>query len=286
MATTEHPALRFRAPGSIVKGTALADLMDARLVGLIAESVSAVQPGFDATGFRRAAGRGLTAKPLMERARHIGDALGDRLPTAPTALADALVASLGPPLIGTEGLGLAVFFYLPHVCLIGSRLSEEVEPGLRANYAVTRRFSAEYSIRHLLLRHQEAVLAALTSWTTDPDPHVRRLVSEGTRPRLPWGLRLHPFVRDPSPTLPLLDALKDDVALYVRRSVANHLADIAKDHPTLAFATARRWLDEAALLAPERAAARRWIVRHAIRLPAKQGVAAAVRLRRDANGRG
>jgi 3-methyladenine DNA glycosylase AlkC len=79
------------------------------------------------------------------------------------------------------------------------------------------------------------------AWTRDPDEHVRRLVSEGSRPRLPWGRRLAGFVVDPTPTIELLDALVDDDSLYVRRSVANHLNDVAKDHPDLALDTARRW---------------------------------------------
>ena len=67
----------------------------------------------------------------------------------------------------------------------------------------------------------------------DENPHIRRLVSEGTRPRLPWAVCLSPFIEDPGPTLALLEKLKDDPSEYVRRSVSNHLNDIAKDHPRL-----------------------------------------------------
>jgi HEAT repeat protein len=79
----------------------------------------------------------------------------------------------------------------------------------------------------------------------DPSEHVRRLVSEGTRPRLPWASRLPAFQRDPAPVLALLERLKDDPALYVRRSVANNLNDIGKDHPALLADTARAWLQDA-----------------------------------------
>jgi hypothetical protein len=92
---------------------------------------------------------------------------------------------------------------------------------------------------------------------------VRRLVSEGTRPRLPWASRLHDFQRDPAPVLALLELLKDDPELYVRRSVANNLNDIGKDHPDLLADVARRWLQDAS---PER----RWIVRHALRSAIKR----------------
>lgn len=89
-------------------------------------------------------------------------------------------------------------------------------------------------------------------------------MSEGTRPRLPWGMRLQALVEDPSPTLPLLEALKDDPEEYVRRSVANHLNDIAKDHPGVVVEVARRWWSEGD-------ETRRRLVRHALRSLVKQG---------------
>ena len=88
-------------------------------------------------------------------------------------------------------------------------------------------------------------------------------------------MRIPAFVVDPGPTLPILEALKDDPDLYVRCSVANHLGDIAKDHPALAFQICGRWLESAT---PERC----WLIRHAVRHPAKKGVAEAVRLRQSA----
>jgi hypothetical protein len=93
---------------------------------------------------------------------------------------------------------------------------------------------------------------------------VRRLASEGSRPRLPWGLRIQRLVADPTPTLPLLRALQDDGSEYVRRSVANHLNDIAKDHP----AVVADWL-QAHL--PEASPERRALLRHASRSLIKQG---------------
>ena len=146
---------------------------------------------------------------------------------------------------------------------------------MTAQRELTRRFSAEFSMRPFLVRWPERTLARLMDWTRDPDPHVRRLCTEGTRPRLPWAMRIPAFVADPRPTLPILEALKDDPDLYVRRSVANHLGDIAKDHPALAFQICGRWLESAT---PERC----WLIRHAVRHPAKKGVAEAIRLRLSA----
>lgn len=140
---------------------------------------------------------------------------------------------------------------------------------MRAQHALTQRFTAEFSIRAFLEKHPERTLARLRQWAADPSPHVRRLVSEGTRPRLPWAPRLRAFQRDPAPVIELLQLLKDDPELYVRRSVANNLNDIGKDHPALLVDVARRWLRDAS---PER----RWIVNHALRSAVKRADAGAL----------
>jgi 3-methyladenine DNA glycosylase AlkC len=159
------------------------------------------------------------------------------------------------------------------------------ESGMAANYEITQRFTAEFSIRPFLIEHGSKCLKLLRRWAKDSSVHVRRLVSEGTRPRLPWAMRLPEFQADPNLSLPLLELLKDDPELYVRRSVANHLGDIAKDHLEVAFDVCETWLDELKRSDDEEAARnRRWIVRHAVRHPAKNGNARAIELRALASG--
>jgi 3-methyladenine DNA glycosylase AlkC len=140
----------------------------------------------------------------------------------------------------------------------------DVPRALRCLHALTQRFSAEFAIRPFIAQHPQPTLATLTQWVHDPSVHVRRLVSEGSRPRLPWGQRLQLLVRDPAPTLPLLRALQDDPSAYVRRSVANHLNDIAKDHPELVA----QWVHDHRLGA---SAQRTALLRHASRTLIKQG---------------
>ena len=156
------------------------------------------------------------------------------------------------------------FLYLPHVMFVARHGLDHFEESMRAQYELTQRFSAEFSIRAFLERHPQETLARLARWANDPNEHVRRLVSEGTRPRLPWAPRLRDFQRDPRPVIALLEKLKDDPSLYVRRSVANNLNDIGKDHPELLFETARAWMRDAS---PER----RWVVSHALRSAVKRG---------------
>ncbi len=158
---------------------------------------------------------------------------------------------------------MAPFLYLPHVFYVAQYGLDHFEASMHAQYELTQRFSAEFSIRSFLERYPEETLARLEVWARDPSPHVRRLVSEGTRPRLPWAPRLRRFQEDPRPVLHLLELLKDDPELYVRRSVANNLNDIGKDHPDVLVETARRRLEDAS-------EERQWLVRHALRSAVKR----------------
>ncbi len=269
------------APRSIQKGSSLADLLDREAIDCLAHNINLVHPDFDGDAFQRSALNGLKPLSIMQRGHHLARALREHLPVRYEQAVWILLKSLTPPQTGTEDLGLAVFFYLPHVSFVATYGLDPThndghdpfEISMVAQYELTKRFSAEFSIRPFLIRWPDRTLAQLMQWTGDPDPHVRRLCSEGTRPRLPWATRIPAFIKDPRPVLPILKALKDDVDLYVRRSVANHIGDIAKDHPRLAFDLCERWLDGATK-------ERKWLLRHAVRHPAKKGVKAALRIRR------
>lgn len=276
---TPHPYERFEAPDAIGKGSNLAGLLDPVAVDLLAESIAAVNTDFDARGFVRTASRDLDDKSLMQRAEHIGDALVGHLPSAAREALGIINASLGPPLAVCEGYGLKPFFYLPHGAAIARFAERSPVAGLEACKRLTQRFSAEFCIRPYLIAEPDRTLATLQSWTAHASPHVRRLCSEGTRPRLPWGVRLQAFVEDPRPVLPLLEALKDDPERYVTRSVANHLGDIGKDHYGLHLQICERWLGECEGLSAAQAKERRWLIRHALRYHAKRGDAKARALR-------
>src|SRR5688500_16652967 len=249
--------------------TKLKDFFGRETVGAIAQMIERVAPDFDATAFRRAAVRGLGRLELMPRARHIARTLHGHLPADYTKAARIIMGALGPPLDKTDGHAMAPFLYLPFVLYVAEHGLDDLETSLELQYELTRRFTAEFSIRAFLERHPEATLRRLHVWASDPAPHVRRLVSEGTRPRLPWARRLRAFQNDPAPVLELLELLKDDPELYVRRSVANNLNDIGKDHPEILVEVARRWLAGAG---PER----RWVVAHALRSAVKRGEAGAL----------
>ena len=247
----------------------LVDRFGADIPQRIAASISAVHPSFPARAFVRGCLEGYEALDLMARGRKIAAALRQHLPPDFPEAADILVRSMGAPLAATASNGMAPFFYMPHAFFVAEAGLGHFEAAMRAQYEITQRFTAEFSIRPFIDRYPLETLARLREWARDPNVHVRRLVSEGTRPRLPWAPRLRDFQRDPRPVLELLELLKDDAELYVRRSVANSLNDIGKDHPALLVETARRWLDGAG-------AERRWLVEHALRSAVKRGESGAL----------
>jgi 3-methyladenine DNA glycosylase AlkC len=281
-----HPAQRFSAPSTIQRGAPLKELMGRELVMLIGQSLAQAIPDFDVRRFRARAVRNLDKLELKERALSIAHAMAEQMPANFDESAPLLLQSFGPELEHTEGNGLAPFFYFPHVHLIAVYGTPCFESGMAANYEITKRFTAEFSIRPFLMRWRAQCLVVLKRWASDANPHVRRLVSEGTRPRLPWAMRLPEFQADPNLSLPLLELLKNDSELYVRRSVANHLGDIAKDHLEVVLDVCEAWLDE--LDGADDAAAdnRRWMIRHAVRHPAKKENRRALKIRTRAAPRG
>ncbi len=274
------------APDAIEKGASLASLLGPEAIACLAANIRRVHPGFPHKAFTRDALAGIAPLGIMARAAFLAEILQRHLPPVYSDAAGILVDSLGPELKETSGHGMAPFFYLPHVKFVAlygldarrNAGKDPFETSMRAQHEITRRFTAEFSMRPFLIHQTERTIKRLTKWTRDPNPHVRRLCSEGSRPRLPWAERLPAFVNDPTPLIPILEALKDDPDLFVRRSVANHVGDIAKDHLPLALDLCRSWLQGAS-------EERRWVIRHAVRHPAKKGNAGAIELRVLAGGR-
>jgi 3-methyladenine DNA glycosylase AlkC len=252
---------------------ALKTFFSPALVRRLAADIARVHPDFAARRFITRACDGLDALELLDRGRHIARALATHLPPSyPNAVA-VLLRSLGPEHDSDEllGAGMAPFFYLPHTIIVAEHGLDDFELSMQAQYELTKRFSAEASIRPFIARYPEPTLDRLRSWISDPSPHVRRLVSEGTRLRLPWAPRVPWLDEHPERIVALLELLKDDPAPLVRRSVANNLNDLGKVHPDLLIRTCRSWLDGAS---PERRA----LVEHALRSAVKRGDPAALRL--------
>ena len=132
------------------------------------------------------------------------------------------------------------FYYFPHSVFVAECGLDHFELSMQAQYELTKRFTAESSIRPYIERYPEETLSVLRHWVRDRNPHVRRLVSEGTRLRLPWAPRVSWLDRHPERILELLELLKDDPSTLARRSVANSLNDLGRVRPDLLAATAAR----------------------------------------------
>jgi len=167
------------------------------------------------------------------------------------------------------------FSLWPYMEFIQTYGFDDVKISLEALKKLTTLFTAEWAVRPFIIDHEKETLQFLKQCAVDKDVSVRRWASEGTRPRLPWGERLQSFVQDPSPALPILEILKFDPELFVRKSVSNHLNDIAKDHPDLVIKILTQWKKEAGT---EHAAKIDWIIRHSLRTLIKNGNAKALKL--------
>jgi 3-methyladenine DNA glycosylase AlkC len=233
-------------------------LINEKVVRAIGERMDQAWPAFPRRRFEQAALEGLDALELKARAMHVADALEATLPDDFPAAADLLETAVQGP------NALSGWALWPVGEFIARRGLAQPQRALALLRTLTPRFTAEYAVRPFIVAHPALAFATLQRWTQDPDEHVRRLASEGSRPRLPWGLQLKGLVADPSPTLPIIEALLDDPSEYVRRSVANHLNDIAKDHPALVA----DWLDRHL---PGASPQRRALLRHASRSLIKQG---------------
>lgn len=234
---------------------AFKDQVSPASIAELGEVVVGVWAPFERNRFVAVATDGIEALELMARVDQVARALWA---TLPASFSEA--ASVVAKVARAEGLaGWAALGVNRYVALAGIDHPDLALPLLAA---LTSRGSSEFAIRPFIERHPAHTFEVLSRWVSDPDEHVRRLVSEGTRPRLPWGGVLRALVVDPSPSIALLERLVDDESAYVRRSVANHLGDIAKDHPALAVDLAHRWRSR-----PHGD----WVVRHGLRLLVKRG---------------
>ncbi len=234
---------------------AFKDHIDRPALQRLAEALRAQGEGFAHDQFLQAAAEGLGPLELKARVAHVAAALAAHL-TGSFAESAARVegaVSAGGPWSSFD------LWPVQHWAMVAGIDHPSRATALIAR--VTRHFSGEFAVRPFIDRDPVSMAATLAAWAADPDEHVRRLASEGSRPRLPWGPKL---TVPPGWALGVLEALRDDPAEYVRRSVANHLNDVSHLDPELALATARRWHARPSAHTPR-------MVRHALRTLVKRG---------------
>ena len=246
---------------------ALKHMFDKAHLKRTADALVAAYPAFDRKRYL-ASFASLASLPMKARVRYLRDELRALLPSNYAKALSILLKAV-------NGSKLQSFDLWPVTEFIQTYGLEDLEISLEALKEITTHFTSEWAIRPFIKRYPKDTLKFLLKCARESNTDVRRWASEGTRPRLPWGERLNDFVKDPSPTLPILDELKFDDELFVRKSVANHLNDIAKDHPVLAIRLLKKWMSEAG---PKDQKKVEWTTRRALRTLVKEGYPKALAL--------
>ena len=234
---------------------ALKEIFNAERLQHIASEMSAVYPAFKAKAFLKHANQGLAELSVMQRMARVSESLHAVLPLDYEDSLEVL-RELAPRL--NSGF---VSMCLPHY--VASYGGHAFDTSMQALKYFTTFGSSEFAIRHFLRSDLERSLELMHDWTQDQNHHIRRLASEGTRPRLPWSFRLEAVQANPQLAAGILDRLKADESLYVRKSVANHLNDVTKEHPEWVLDTIEGWPLENKHTA--------WIAKHALRTLIKRG---------------
>ncbi len=242
----------------------LRDIFNEEGVEKLGKRIKSNYSKFDKKGFVSKINSKLKELSFGDRSRLIQDALIEYLPDNFEELVKILIDSLDKKLEKDDWGDNSCFIVVPQTYVIERLGMDNFNLSMNALYEMTMRCTSEGPIRRFIENYPDKSLKLLKKWTKDKNAHVRRLVSEGTRPRLPLESPIRMFVKDPSPIIPLLEELKDDKELYVRRSVANNLNDISKDNPEVVVKILKRWIKGASK-------ERMWLIRHSLRTLFKRG---------------
>ena len=243
------------------ENNAFKNYINREAIRTLGKRIADVHPNFPLDRFVRASCRNLEPLEFTQRTRHVAESLQKFLPDDIPSALKIIVESLPEPLPDSDGMFSQHYWLWPLSDFVRDFAVDHWEEAIQACYELTKCFTAEFAIRPQLERHPEDTLDVLQQWTTDESQHVRRLCSEGTRPRLPWATRLAlPRER----VLPILEALNQDTSKFVQKSVAKHLNDLGKDDPAWLLKTMKVW-------SKADGATTNWIIRHALRSLIKAG---------------
>ena len=237
---------------------------DKDLAQLLAAKLKPLYPSFDSSEFVTDIEKGVDELELKARVEFIADKLREQLPENYKKAARIIVESLGEENPNETGMFTEFYWAMPFATFVEKYGLEDLETSLNAIAELTKRNTGEFAIRPYLESYPDETFKQMLEWSGDDNFHLRRLASEGTRPRLPWAKKLDSVIADPSLTLPILETLKDDSVKFVQTSVANHINDMLKDNNEIAIALLKRWRKDAGK-------ERKWIIKHALRKELKKG---------------
>lgn len=238
---------------------------DKDLAVLLSKKIIAVYPDFPKKTFVKAIDEGIGDLELKDRVALIAEQLNVSVPLPFAEQAKIWIEILGPENEEETGMFKEYYWVMPiakHVEVYG--LNDFVV-AMKTIEEITKRNTGEYTIRPYIGKYPTKTIKQMNKWSKSKNKHVRRLASEGGRPRLPWAPKIQQFIDDPSLLLPILETLKDDSSKYVQKSVANCINDIIKDNEAIAKKLLRSWTKDSTK-------ERKWIIKHALRNLIKQEV--------------
>ena len=244
---------------------------DGALAALLAEKIQPHLPTFKTEAFIQQIEAAIDDQELKQRVETIADALFQQLPANYNNALDILQNILGPENQKETGMFIKGYWLMPLAFFVEKYGLEHFTRSIQFIEEITKRNTGEYAIRPFLLAQPERTLKVAFRWSNNRNSHVRRLASEGLRPRLPWAKKMTMFSHHPAPVISVLENLKSDPSAYVRKSVANNLADFLKENYAYTIELLAQWRIDAT---PET----QWIIKHALRNEIKKDNPAALKL--------
>lgn len=231
---------------------------DKDLAIMLSDKILLIKPSFPKAKFVKLVDKQVNPLELKDRVAVIANSLDTCLSDTYENNIEVLLQILGPENLEETGMFTNYYWVMPLAKYVETNGLDHFDISMNAIKEITKRNTGEYTIRPYLEQHPQRTLKVMKKWAKDKNKHVRRLASEGVRPRLPWATKLDQFIKDPTPILPILNTLKDDPSKYVQKSVANCLNDLVKDNLEIAKAVVESWI-------PNASKERKWIIKHGLR---------------------
>ncbi len=247
------------------------DWFDGDLAKLLSDKINPLYPKFNVRNFISRIKRGVPSLEIKDRVELFADELRLQLPDSYPTAVEILVKILGPENPHETGMFTEYYWAMPIAKFVEKYGLDHYQISMQALAEVTRRNTSEYAVRPYLEKYPKKALRQMISWSKHKNFHMRRLASEGVRPRLPWASKLDQYIEDPRPIIPILENLKTDQIRFVQKSVANCINDILKDNYALGISLLDSWSKNSH-------ANTKWIIKHALRKELKKDNPEAQRL--------
>ncbi|AEK24133.1 conserved hypothetical protein [Capnocytophaga canimorsus] len=213
----------------------------ANLAEFLAQKIQKIYPKFDSEHFIQDTESKTIGQTYTQRVASLAELLKNYLPADYKEALTILFAILGEENPNQTGMFTHFYWILPIGKFVQEYGLNNFELSMKAIEEITKRNTGEYAVRPYIRKHPQAALEIVKIWAKSPNFHLRRLASEGLRPKLPWASKLDTFIENPTPVFEVLELLKEDEILFVKKSVANHLTDWLKVNRQAVLPLIERW---------------------------------------------